>query len=213
MAGRVGGRAATAARAAYYATGFRLRFPGKESLERRLHQWESASGRGDIPQDPSRWNEQYGRGRWDFLEGIEEMAHYAVIVGYATLLKPHSFVLDVGCGAGVLHERFKAVGYEGYTGVDISEVAVRSLQESAPSNASFFTADAATFTPPVTYDVIVFNESITYFSDPVAVFARYQGFLSPGGVVIVSCHIQSARAQAILRALKRDHPCSGRDCD
>lgn len=134
------------------------------------------------------------------------MAHYAVIVGYATLLKPRSFVLDVGCGAGVLHERFKAVGYEGYTGVDISEVAVRSLQESAPSNASFFAADAAAFTPPSTYDVIVFNESITYFSDPFAVFSRYQSFLSPGGVIIVSCHVQSARAQAILRSLKRDHP-------
>ncbi|MFC7488055.1 class I SAM-dependent methyltransferase [Knoellia sp. CPCC 206453] len=205
IAGRVGGRTATAARAAYYATGFRLPFPGKEAFEDRLHRWESTAGRGDVPQDESRWNEQYDRGRWVFLSGIEEMAHYAVIVGYASFLKPHSAVLDVGCGAGVLHERFAAVGYARYTGIDISEVAISSLQGSAPSNATFVAADAATFTPPSTYDVIVFNESITYFTDPIGVFARYQNFLSPGGIVVVSCHIQSARAHAILRQLERDH--------
>ena len=144
---RLGGRAATAARASYYSTAYHAQFPGKEAVEDRLHRWESAVGRGDIPQDESQWNEQYGRGRWDFLGGIEEMAHYAVIVGYATLLKPHSSVLDVGCGAGVLHERFAAVGYERYTGVDISEVAVRSLQESAPPDANFVAADASTYTP------------------------------------------------------------------
>lgn len=203
---RLGGRAATAARASYYSTAYHAQFPGKEAVEDRLHRWESAVGRGDIPQDESQWNEQYGRGRWDFLGGIEEMAHYAVIVGYATLLKPHSSVLDVGCGAGVLHERFAAVGYERYTGVDISEVAVRSLQESAPPDANFVAADASTYTPTATYDVIVFNESITYFADPLAVFARYREFLSPGGVIIVSCHIQSARAQAILRRLRHEHP-------
>ncbi|EAP99611.1 UbiE/COQ5 methyltransferase [Janibacter sp. HTCC2649] len=205
IAARVGRRTATVARAAYYATGYRVRYPGKESLEGRLHQWETATGRGDVPLDQSRWDEQYGRGRWTFLSGIEEMAHYAVIVGYATFLKPHSSVLDVGCGAGVLHERFAAVGYERYTGVDLSRVAVDSLQDSTPPNAIFYAADAATFTPPGTYDVIVFNESITYFSDPMAVFAHYQQFLSPAGVVIVSCHIQSPRANAILLQLTRDH--------
>lgn len=205
IAGRVGRRAGTVARTGYYATGYRFRYPGKERVEHSLHRWESASGRGDVAQNPSDWDAQYDRGRWAFLSGIEEMAHYAVIVGYATYLKPNSAVLDIGCGTGVLHERFAAVGYERYTGVDISEVAVSSLQASAPPRATFVAADAADFTPPGAYDVVVFNESITYFTDPMAVFAHYQRFVSPGGVVIVSCHVQSARALAILRQLERDH--------
>ena len=133
------------------------------------------------------------------------MAHYAVIVGYASFLKPHSAVLDVGCGTGVLHERFSAVGYERYTGVDISEVAVSALQAAARPGATFVAADAATFTPVGLHDVVVFNESITYFTEPIAVFARYQRFVAPGGVMIVSCHVQSPRAHAILRQLERDN--------
>ncbi|GGB70093.1 class I SAM-dependent methyltransferase [Knoellia flava] len=182
-----------------------MRYPGKKSVEDRLHRWETATGRGDVPLSQTMWDEQYGRGRWSFLSGIEEMAHYAVIVGYATFLKPDSSVLDVGCGAGVLHERFSVVGYRRYTGVDISQVAVESLQDTAPPHASFHAFDAATFTPEGRYDVIVFNESITYFADPLAVFARYQQFLSPGGIVIVSCHVQSPRARAILRRLEREN--------
>lgn len=196
---------ATLVRAAYYDTGFRVSYPGKRAVEDRLHGWETASGRGDVPLDRSQWDEQYGRGRWAFLAGIEELSHYAVVVGYATFLKPHPTVLDVGCGAGVLHARFEAVGYERYTGVDISEVAISSLLDSAPAHATFFAADATRFTLPGTYDIVVFNESITYFADPVAVFRHYQQFLSPGGLVIVSCHVQSPRARAILSQLKRHH--------
>jgi SAM-dependent methyltransferase len=192
-------------RTCYYAVGFNRAFPGKASFEKRLHAWELADNRGDVPKDKDSWDAQYASGGWGFLDGLGEVAHYAVIVGYGHYLKPGGSVLDVGCGSGVLHERWLPVGYRRYVGVDISEVAVRELQAQQHPDARFVAADAEEFEAGETFDVVVFNESITYFEDPARGFERYLRALSPGGIVIVSCHQQSGRAQAILRDLKRNH--------
>lgn len=207
--GRVGGavrrRVLRLVRSCYYAIGFSRAFPGKASFESQLHAWELADNRGDVPKDKDRWDTQYAADGWSFLGGIGEVAHYAVIVGYGHYLKPGGSVLDVGCGSGVLHERWLPVGYSRYVGVDISEVAVRELLAQQHRHATFVAADAEEFEPPGTFDVVVFNESITYFQDPAGSFEKYLGALEPDGVVIVSCHQQSGRAQAILRDLKRTH--------
>jgi 2-polyprenyl-3-methyl-5-hydroxy-6-metoxy-1,4-benzoquinol methylase len=190
-------------RAAYYRTGYGRRFPFKARVEAGLRAWEAADGRGDVPKDKDGWERQYESGVWSYLGEIGELSHYSVIVGYAAYLRPGARVLDVGCGHGVLHERWLAKGYRRYVGIDISEVAVGRLREREIADAEFVAADAETFEPGETFDVVVFNESITYFKDPVAGFARYVQALAPGGIVIVSCHQQSERAQAILRTLER----------
>lgn len=202
----IGRRLLRPVRRGYYAIGFERRFPGKGAFERRLHAWELADNRGDVPKDKERWDAQYAAGGWGFLGGIGEVAHYAVIVGYGHYLRPGGSVLDVGCGSGVLHERWLPVGYGRYVGVDISEVAVRELAAHQHPKADFVAANAEEFEPEETFDVVVFNESITYFADPDAGFEKFRATLNPGGIVIVSCHQQSARAQAILRSLKRRHP-------
>lgn len=193
------------ARHLYYRHGYHRSFPGRASFEARLASWEAQDGRGDVPKGKDAWDAQYAGGGWDFLTGLSEAAHYAVIVGYADFLRPSGAVLDVGCGSGVLHDRFARVGYERYVGVDISEVAVAQLQERRLADARFVAADAESFKTDETFDVVVFNESITYFADPIEGFGRYLRRVAPGGVAIVSCHVQSARAQAILREIERRH--------
>jgi SAM-dependent methyltransferase len=209
IAGRLRHRGRQTALSAYYAIGYDRQLPGQDRIEAQVRRWEA--GRGDVPKEPEAWDAQYSRGGWAFLSDLSELAHYAVIVGYADHLRPRGSVLDVGCGAGTLHERFRSVGYSHYTGVDISEVAVAdlrarvSLDPTAAGTTDFVAADADEFTPRRTYDLVIFNESLTYFPDPAATFRRYLGFLRPGGVAIVSCHVQSPRAQAILRGLLAEH--------
>lgn len=199
-------RALRRLRDAYYRSGYHASYPFKQTFEARLRSWESADGRGDVPKDRDSWDEQYASGGWSFLEGIGELSHYSVIVGYATHLKPDASVIDVGCGHGVLHDRWARVGYRRYVGVDISEVAVNHLRAQELPGALFVAANAEEYTPDDRFDVVVFNESITYFADPAAGFARYVDALEPGGIVIVSCHQQSARARAILRDLEQAWP-------
>lgn len=189
-------------RSTYYRLGHQRSFPGKSWVEKKVQAMETRSGRGDIPKSREAWNSQYASGGWDFLSGIEELAHYSVIVGYASWFRPRGAVLDVGCGSGVLHDRFLTVGYGGYVGVDISDVAVQTLRDRGLPGAEFVAVDAETFTPTAAVDVLVFNESLTYFTDPAGQFERYMGHLAPGGVAIVSCHLQSPRAAAVLRELE-----------
>ncbi|MCL2541994.1 MAG: methyltransferase domain-containing protein [Nocardioidaceae bacterium] len=200
VAGRVRTQARERVRSAYYAVGRDL--PGSDRVEARVRRWEA--GRGDVPKPKEAWNEQYAAGGWDYLSGIGELSHYSVIVGYAQHLRPGGSVLDVGCGSGVLHDRLRAVGYAHYTGVDISDEAVAALRRHDWADAEFVVADADGFEPGRSYDVVVLNESLTYFPDPEATFRRCLA-IAEDGIVIVSCHEQSARARGILRGLVARH--------
>lgn len=157
-----------------------------------------------IPTDPQQWDAEYASGRWNQLSGLGELAHYSVIAGYCHYLKPKAAILDVGCGDGVLLDRLHPGNVRRYVGVDYSAEAIRrangreaGLADSmaAPSgeplgsrarSQRFVVADARAYDPGEYFDVVVFNESLYYFEDPLGVMARYQRWLESDGVFIVS---------------------------
>src|SRR6185437_5232765 len=65
-------------------------------------------------------DDEYARGRWDYLGQLPEMARYAVISGYCTYGDDVSSVLDLGCGAGLLRRWLRPLGLVRYVGVDVS---------------------------------------------------------------------------------------------
>lgn len=134
----------------------------------------------------TRWNREYAEGGWDWLRNLDELAHHCVLAGYVSYLKPGGSVLDVGCGEGVFQEQLRGAEAR-YLGVDFEEP-VKKAQHKMTATTRFAVADMNEFTTGERFDVIVFNESIYYLHDLMAGLQRYEQFLAPDGVMLISMH-------------------------
>jgi SAM-dependent methyltransferase len=186
----------------YYSLLFGRRYPGSDWLAQRVTAWEAATGRGDAPAGKGTWDEGYRLGRWAFMRELDEAARYAVIAAFVRRLAPSGAVLDVGCGEGLLVDALRPLGYRRYLGIDVSEAAVSQAKPRADASTAFVAADAEGEPPPGPWDVVVFNESVYYFRDPLATLRRYESVLATGGAFVVST-FRSRRAAAVVRALLR----------
>jgi len=129
--------------------------------------------------------------RWDFLGGIEELAHHSIIAGYVRRLGSGKCILDVGCGTGTLQEILRGDSYQHYTGIDISAEAVQRASARQDARTFFVCSDVTEFTPDRAFDVIVFNECLYYLRDPVMVLKKCAAFINKGGVFIISMYAET----------------------
>jgi 2-polyprenyl-3-methyl-5-hydroxy-6-metoxy-1,4-benzoquinol methylase len=185
----------------YYEFLFDTESPLSHTLASRVQSWEQQRGKGDTPIPKTLWEHQYETGHWAFLHTLGELGRFSVLVGYLHELKRNGAVLDIGCGEGLLFKRLQTTSCSQYLGLDISAAAIEKAR--AMGTGPFICTDAEHFVPTDTYDVIIFNESLYYFLDPVATVVRYTSALRPDGIMIVSTFLSSRRGRAILRALKR----------
>lgn len=143
---------------------------------------------------------RYATSRWNYLGDVSEMHRYSVIVGSASFFRPGApAVLDVGCGAGVLQQR---MAYGRYVGVDMNASAIVQAQARATGEVQFLCAPVQDYVIPGEFDVIVFNESLYYMPEPLAILQRHLGHLKPDGVVII-CMFQTYLARRIWQAIDR----------
>lgn len=149
---------------------------------------------------PERWDGLFQSGSYDRLESVPERAHYSLIVGHCDVLGAES-ILDVGCGQGVLAGRLKRAQYNRYVGLDISPTAIDQARQMLPDPRNTYLAtDAEKFSMAEQFDLIVFNESLYYFEDPVAMVKQYLEFLRPDGHLSISM-CKSARSRLIWKLL------------
>jgi 2-polyprenyl-3-methyl-5-hydroxy-6-metoxy-1,4-benzoquinol methylase len=150
----------------------------------------------------AKMNAHYALGKWDYLRGIEELGRFSILVGYCQFLKPGGRILEIGCGEGILRERLDATRYSRYVGVDISDEAIQRAKPEP--KAQFVCSDATAWEPNETFDLIVFNECLEYFHDPLSVVGRYEPYLAPEGAFLVSMFagIETARTRRIWRWLE-----------
>lgn len=186
----------------YYSLLFGRRFPGAAWLARRVEAWEGATGRGDAPAAKGAWDDDYRAGRWSFMRELDEAARYAVIAAFVNRLAPSGAVLDVGCGEGLLVDALRPHGYRRYLGIDVSDAAIAQAAPRTDASTTFAATDAEGEAPPGPWDVVVFNESVYYFRDPLATLRQYETVLTRGGAFVVST-FRSRRADAVVRALLR----------
>lgn len=137
------------------------------------------------PIDGATWDRQYSEGHWAYLTDLAEMPRYAVIAGFMKFLQPVESILDVGCGNGQLVSWICGDGVQRYVGIDLSRVAVEQASRVS-TQARFEVADANTYVPDQTFDVIIFNEVLYYSPAPGATLERYGQFLNSKGNFIIS---------------------------
>lgn len=159
---------------------------------------------------PSSWDEQYASGAWDYLHSAREAARYALIVGYCRCFSSRAAVLDVGCGEGLL-QRLLFPSYSRYLGIDLSGVAIghARARASGAANTAFAQADGRDYVPAEEFDLVVFNECLYYFPQPLEVVRRYERHLRDTGAIILSnvisrrSHLARAQLAAAYRQLDR----------
>jgi 2-polyprenyl-3-methyl-5-hydroxy-6-metoxy-1,4-benzoquinol methylase len=156
------------------------------------------------PTDGRNLNAEYARGDWSYLRNDSELARFYVISGYIQHYSPNARVLEIGCGEGILQERLCTGTFSRYLGVDISTEAIAKANAKANDRISFLAADANTFTPGEQFDVVVFNECLEYFRDPLAAVRRYESALTKNGVMIVSMFagVETMRTNKIWKVLR-----------
>lgn len=122
------------------------------------------------------WDEQYSSGAWDYLQSDKEREHYLVIIDFLFKHNIHASVLDIGCGTGVLYNYLKAhVDFHknaiSYFGIDISDSAIAQAKENHGDDL-FATCDFEKQGVAGQYSCIIFNETLYYFNDVMAILSR-----------------------------------------
>jgi SAM-dependent methyltransferase len=149
---------------------------------------------------PEMWDREYRDGQWEYLRKMDSIAGLVSILGYCDFLKPAS-ILDAGCGEGLLAEKLKLLPYKSYLGMDVSREAIAlATQNLGDARSQFVVADAWLFDTPERFDVIVFNQSLYYLTDPAGILKKYRALLNPGGRIIVSM-VDNARTRAVWRLI------------
>jgi 2-polyprenyl-3-methyl-5-hydroxy-6-metoxy-1,4-benzoquinol methylase len=147
---------------------------------------------------------EYMAGRWDYLRSLNELARFSVVVGYCHYLKEAGSILEIGCGEGILQERLHRAKYSHYVGLDVSAEAIHRATHKQDEKNCFVRADATTYEPDQRFDVIVFNECLEYFDDPLNLVRRYERFLEHGGIFLVSMFVgkDTVRTKRIWKMLE-----------
>ncbi len=139
---------------------------------------------------------EYLEGDWNRVRHIEELAHFFIIVGYYDYLTPKGSILDIGCGEGILQEKLCPFKYLQYLGVDLSAEAIRCAKKKEDDKSIFISSDARSFEPENKFNMIVFNECLYYFDNPLSVLRKYEKFLEKDGFFVVSMYMKKRAMQA-----------------
>lgn len=129
---------------------------------------------------------QYSNNKWDGLRELYELSRYSVITGYVRYFCNGGSIADLGCGEGVLQQRFTPSDYSNYLGIDFSDVAIVNAKKLEDNKTRFMVGDLNQLRLEGIFDAIISNESLYYLSNPVdAVRSLFQN-LKPGGIFIIS---------------------------
>jgi trans-aconitate methyltransferase len=171
----------------------------KAGLIQRLVRDPTGKGR-PVPKEA--FDEEYRSGHWDHFDSPEETPRNLVVAGLVAQKFRLPSILDIGCGAGRLAQIYQVYPFARYNGVDVSAEGLRKARSLGLDRVEFFEGNFEIWRPAVSYDAIIFNESIGYAIDPAETLRIFSAHLLPGGAFFLS-HFQSGNHRAVLRRIER----------
>lgn len=154
------------------------------------------------------WNREFSTGKWDFLDKTGDRSMQSKIEKHAD----NGHILDLGCGSGTTGIDLNPDRYISYTGVDISDVAIkraksRARQSGRQERNQYLEADIFTYVPNQLCDLILFGDSIYYIphSQIRGLLKRYSEYLANRGVFLVRIHDVSGKHKRILEIIEEEY--------
>lgn len=131
------------------------------------------------------WDTHYGAGDLDHYKNLAEISRYSLLLGYLTFFGDSPSVLDVGCGAGILVERTRGLGWSRYLGIDPSSAAIEQADRLSDDATTFRVAESPT--PDLgQFDFVVCNEMLYCVPDAARLLDTIPAVLKPGGHLLTS---------------------------
>ena len=132
----------------------------------------------------SRWDAIYKNGY--HLDVNDQAARYGALLGIMERYDRGSPVLDLGCGEGLLEQKFRRLSDTAMLGVDYSEEAIRSAKAKMVSGCDFICANYRELKFAQPFSLIVLNESLYYIDDVRETLDELSRYLVTDGVFIIS---------------------------
>jgi 2-polyprenyl-3-methyl-5-hydroxy-6-metoxy-1,4-benzoquinol methylase len=143
-------------------------------LERSYERYYSAAG----------WDRSYTEGY--VLNTTDQDARYGALLALMRRYDRGGAILDLGCGEGLLEEKYRRLSSSRMLGVDYSQEAIKLATGKTIPACQFVCADYRACEYPEAYGIIVLNESLYYLEDAPGVLRELSRRLSSEGVLIIS---------------------------
>ncbi len=142
------------------------------------------------------------------VRSFHKLADYAPIGEELRALLPRGkALLEVGCHAGVLLERFREQGWNA-RGVDPDPRAASFARSHYGLDVSASTLEEAGYAP-ASFDAAVMLHVIEHLDDPAATVRHLARVLRPGGVLVVETPIYDTFMYRLLGRRERSLSCDG----
>lgn len=133
-----------------------------------------------------KWDDSWSHG-YD-LNKAREDARYGALTALMLRYEAQGPILDVGCGDGLLEERYRKLSTVPMVAFDYSAVAIEHAQSRQLSNVEFLCADSRSFQADRLFSMVVFNESLYYVDEYLGLMKNLSGSLAQNGTFVVSMH-------------------------
>jgi len=130
------------------------------------------------------WDALYEHHYREVLDSDDEIGRHGVIAEILARFVAQGYVLDAGCGTGVLADLIDRRRFE-YLGIDVAPSAIEIAVAKQVPSARFEVAALETYRGDRRADVIVFNE-VAYNLPDADVDAFVKANLTLGGLIIFS---------------------------